>query len=243
MDITNFIKQKIKSHKGHFIGRHQQAHAILELIGEKVPELQWQMAINKDKEEHQQILTRFKETEKYIDSDMFTTFLDVTSINEDLRKLITIGYETCVLSNDLELEKNVIKRYDDIREYLVNYFMNSDKEKSKQINKMFGDLRDAFVMLRLLSHVTLGGILAEEEGIGAVAWNVVFIVTYPEWNGLLIESRAQMEPAVTTKWVENIKDFLGILSENNKINTGESQKVTAVIDKCLKRCSEVHRMQ
>ncbi len=222
---------EIGSSNNSFVGRYQQLCLFRKFLGEDVPELELQIAINKDKDERDKIVEKLEESKGYMKSDLFTNHFDVNSIFQDMRRLTDEGYGNCVLKNDSNLEAECLKILDDTIKYLQKYLRESDEFKGKDVAKVADDL-DSIVGLSMVqgvvSYATLGGLLNENL---QDPWAIMNSALYS--NKLVRDSLSLFEPKVANEMAEKKKKAAETLFANNKITASNLKKIEEEIKEGL----------
>lgn len=208
-----------------FVGRYQQICITKKFLGEEVPELEIQIAENKDNSERDEIVEKLKKVEEYIKSDMFTNHLDVESVNKDMRELMGEGYQNCVLKNDIDLENRCYKIFDDTHKYLEKHLQNRG-ENAKEFANLADKIRSLFYVEGIVNYIRLGGLLKDSSDEQKV-WVILNSLKYK--NELVKMASSLLPPEPSEKEAEKLKIFAERLLRENKISNSDLQKINSEI--------------
>lgn len=138
MGLFNFLKtKKTEENENKFVGRHQQVCLIKQMLGNTISDLEIQIATNKDLLERNEILEKLEDTEKYIQSEYYTTRYDVGTTLDEIKKILNKGYDYWVLQNDCEIENRCLDIYTKVIEYSISKQKNTlDEETIKNMREL-----------------------------------------------------------------------------------------------------------
>lgn len=173
MNLLDFLKKN--NEEKHFIGRHQEVLLIKEVLGESIPKMIMQLAINKDIAEREEIKCRLEIIESNIKSNNFTTVFDIEMTNKEIMDLIFDGYKSCVLQNDLELEIRCFNIYEDTVEY-AKYHHEKKGSLNEEMNTGIDDIKGRMILTGCLHWVTLSDTLSTSQE--QHAWMIISSLLY-----------------------------------------------------------------
>jgi hypothetical protein len=220
MALFDFLKNKKEENK--FVGRHQQLCSVKKFLGEEIPVLELQMATNKDNSEREEIIKKLQKEEEYINSDMFTNYFDVESVNKGVRDLIDEGYKICVLTNDPLLENRCLKLFDDTHKYLEKFLRKEDNLKGEELAGLSNKIKSFFTLGSIVEYIRLGGLLKDSSD-EQRAWIIMNSLFYP--NELVKGASSILPPEPAEKEAEKLKDFADKLLKEKKISENDLQKI------------------
>jgi len=105
------------NNKTNKLGRHQEVLMVNNFLGRAVSSMEMKMAVNRDNDEKVAIIKRLENIERHINSNGFTTKLNLANVFKDIEEVIEDGYNKCVLQNCLELENSCLNILFDCFEY------------------------------------------------------------------------------------------------------------------------------
>lgn len=239
MTIFNlFKKNKNEEIKNEFIGRHQQLCFVKYFLNEEVPDLELQIAINKDNSERDKILKKLEEAEKFISSNMFDNYFDVQNVNKNIQQLVNEGNLNCVLWNDVNLKNRCLKIFNDTHKYLKNSLEKKDKIESEKFANLADQLESLSSLERLTNYITLGGLLNDFDN-KRNAWIILNSLFYN--NGVVKSASFILPPEPAKNEAKKLKDFVNFLLKEKKIKDNDLEKIYKEIDEGLIIGEEVHK--
>jgi hypothetical protein len=239
MPLFNFLKtKKDQGAVSKFIGRHQQVCTIKKFLGEEVPDLELQIATNKDNSERDEIIAKVVEAEKYIASDMFTNRFDVESVNKDMRELIGDGYQNCVLENDTVLENRCFKIFDDTHKYLENSLKKEEASKATKFADLSEQIRSLFYVEGIVNYIRLGGLLTDSS-FEQKTWIIINSLFYS--NKLVRDASSLLPPEPSAQEADKLRTVANKLLSDQKINSNDMQKIEIEIKEGLALCAENYK--
>ncbi len=163
-----------------FVGRHQQACSVKKLLGQNIPEMEMQIASNKDFRERKKIDESLKELEAYVSSELFGSMeefakLDIKMSFDSVAKISEVGYDTCVLQNDRKMEERLLTIFVNLSEYIKKIVSENNETIISEWraagflipeNKKFtatDDMLNSAVVIGTMKLIDLGGLLKTEE--------------------------------------------------------------------------------
>lgn len=219
MGIFNFWKKKEISEKT-IVGRHQQFLLVNKFLGQAFNEMEWQIAKNKDVSEYNEILEEVKKLEEYVQSEIFTTQLDVLQAKNDATDILKKGNSACVLQNNDDLDARVCKILQNTIEYAVKLAKLTQVECGESnLNKLISYHKIEGILI----YMDLSGFLV--TGDQQMAW---LILSNRVSQTLSILSLEQV-----LDYVENLRIFIKKRSEEASKRNDEFTKDE------LKRLGEV----
>ena len=241
MGIFNFWKKE-KSHEKSIVGRNQQFLWVKKFLGDNVADMDWQIAVNKDIGEYNEIAEEIKNLNDYIHSEIFTTQLDVLQAKNDADKILEKGYDNCVLQNNPELEERLLKIVQDAIDYAKNRSQFSDEQKVG-LNELTMYSRS----IGLLKYMDLSGLLSTADQ--QMAW-VILSKRVPQTISILAPDELPDSKAYhVSDYAKNLREFVKKMidkkSANNSVDSvdevGRLKEVEAEINKGLELNKEYHK--
>ncbi len=229
-----------KKDSGKFVGRYQQVLLTKKFLGEEIPDLELQIAVNKDNLERDEFIAKLEDVEEYIKSDMFTNDLDVESVNKDMRDLIGEGYNNCVLTNDTTLENRCFKIFDDAHKYLESSLKKQGDQNSNKFTDLSDQIRSLLVLECHINHILLGGLLNDDSD-EQKTWLIFNSLNYS--NGLVKTASSLLPIKPAAKKAEALKDFANKLFKQNKISSSNLSKINSEIEEGLALGKEYYRSE
>jgi hypothetical protein len=211
-----------------FIGRHQQLYSVKKFLGQDIPDLELQIARNKDNDERKEIVEKLEDIDGYIKSDLFTHRFAVQSVFDDIHELTDKGYENCVLKNDNALENRCLKILDDTTKYMQDYWRNNNESDGETMSEQLESLSALTTMRGTVSYLTLGGLLNDDEQIVWAIMNSVF-----HSNKLVREASSLLPPEPSQQQAQKIKKMGERLLAEKKINANNLRKIEEEIKEGL----------
>ncbi|HEY4504507.1 MAG TPA: hypothetical protein VJI73_01915 [Candidatus Paceibacterota bacterium] len=226
MGFLNLIsKKKVKIAENIFVGRHQQVCLVKDLLGEEVHTLNWQIAKNKDLSERNEILEKTEDLENYIKSEFYTTSYDVATTFDKIREIIRTGYESCVLQNDIELEKRCMAIYKNCIDYANDKGERDGSMTDEQVTDNKG-LLERMYAIGLLSIIDGGRF---DSPLEYHAWLVYFSLQPNPYTKEVIVTILSGVKANRDVLVSGIKLASAKLLENHKISRDDETKINEMI--------------
>ncbi len=219
---------KVEQTKSKFIGRHEQAYSVKKFLGEEIPNLELQIAINKDKSERSEIIDKLLKIEDYINSDLFTNRFAVESTNKDIDKLTDEGYKNCVLKNDTNLEDRCLKILDETIEFMQNFARKNSNLDGEKIADSLNSIRALTITGGTVSYISLGGLLNEDQ---QIAWIIMNSLFYS--NKLVRDASSLLPPEPAKEQTIKIKQFADKLLNEKKIDSNDLIKIDEEIKEGL----------
>jgi hypothetical protein len=159
-----------------FVGRHQQACAVKKLLGQNIPEMEMQIASNKDFRERNKVDESLKELEEYVSSELFGSMeefakLDIKMSFDSVAKISEVGYDTCVFQNDRKMEERLLTIFVNLSEYIKKIVSENNETIISEWraagflipeNKKFtatDDMLNSAVVIGTMKFISLGGLL------------------------------------------------------------------------------------
>ena len=246
MTFLNFLKSKIERNV-NFIGRHQQSCAVKKLLGQTVPQMEIQIASNKDFQERKKLDENIKELEQYVSSRLFGSMeefakMDIQVSFDSVAKITETGYDTCVLQNDRKMEERVLSIFVNLSEYIKKMVSeNSGKEFTAT-----EDTLNSAVVIGTMKYISLGGLLKTEEEKNA--WIILSSLENPERHFGHFNKSNLVKISLTTINKEGVNDVVSKLKEITKvllkssaINTNEESKINKMIESGLAESEKIHK--
>lgn len=247
-----FRKNKKENHieettNNKFIGRHQQACAVKKILGQNIPQMEIQIASNKDFQERKKLDESLKELEQYVSSHLFGSMeqfakTDMQVSLDSVTKIVEIGYDTCVLQNDRKMEERVLKIFVDLSEYI-------DKVISENSGKEFKtteDILNSSVAIGTMNFISLGGLLKTDEEKNA--WIILSSLENPERHfghfnksNLIKISLTTIKKEGVNDVVSKLKEIVKVLLKSNAIDTSEESKINKMIESGLEESEKLHK--
>lgn len=255
----NHIKEKTNS---KFVGRHQQACAVKKLLGQNIPEMEMQIASNKDFRERKQLDESLKELEEYVSSELFGSMeefakLDIKMSFDSVAKLSEVGYDTCVFQNDRKMEERLLTIFVNLSEYIKKIvsennetiisewrdagFLISGKEFTAT-----DDLLNSAVVIGTMKFISLGGLLKTDEEKNA--WIILSSLENPERHfghfnksNLIKISLTTIKKEGVNDVVNKLKEIVKVLLKSNAIDTSEESKINKMIESGLEESEKLHK--
>ena len=246
MGLFNFRQNEEKPEtETGFIGRHQEILIIKHALGENVPDIELQMATNKDIAERNEIVEKLDELEAYMRSDAFTHRLDVLHASKEIDAIIDKGYQTSVLPNDSVLENRCLIINQSITEYVKDLEKKNGtltEEKAKNLDKII-DLRLA---RGFLIWMTLGDKLTTSDE--QHAWMIKSSLNFlnkPKGGFDKTKLVKDVISIVSVKdmdgVVENFKSVKAKLLENKQITESDAKKIDELIERGIAENKTIHQ--
>ncbi len=220
MKILNLLRNKIKV-ENKFIGRHQENINLKIFIGEEIPSMELQIAINKDNREKGEIIVDLEKIQKKITSDFFSNHFDVQAVNKDLKELIKKGNENCVLFNEDDLEARIYNIFDDTHKYLEKFIKDTGGDINK-FSETFSLLKSFLFLGSVSNYVNLGGILKNESTEQQV-W--LIINSLYKKNKLIVSALSILPHSPSSQNAKEIKNVAEFLLESKKITENDLKKI------------------
>ncbi len=236
MALFNFLKTKKEGMtETTFIGRYQSILKIRQILGEDVPAMEMQIAINKDFGERNEILGRLEKLEGYIHSDHFTNQFDVYSAGKEIGEIIGEGYKTCVLQNDIELENRCLVIHQDIIDYTKKQFEKDGVLTETKIADL-DKILNLHTAAGFLTWMTLGDKLKTSDE--QHAWMIISSLVHPNKRtggikDLIAWAVLTDKDHDVNKIVEPFRKMKKKLLENKKISDAEGIKIDELIEQGL----------
>lgn len=245
--VYYFAKSRKKNSQGigtekptnqKFIGRHQQFYSVKKFLGENIPDLELQIATNKDNDERKEIVDKLEEIEEYIKSDLFTNRLSVESANKDIQRLTDKGYKNCVLKNDTALENRCLKVLDDTIKYMQDFARKNPNLNGEKVADQLDSIMSLTTTGGIVSLITLGGLLNEDQQIAWVIMNSSFYS-----NKLVRDASSLLPPEPSQEQTKKIKRFAEKLLNEKKITTNNLRTIEEEIKEGLLLNKEYYRQK
>lgn len=207
-----------------FIGRHQQACAVKKMLGQNVPQMEIQIASNKDFQERKKLDESLKGLEKYVSSRLFGSMeqfakTDIQMSFDSVAKISEVGYDTCVLQNDRQMEKRLLTIFINLSEYIKKLVSeNTGKEFIAAENTL-----NSAVAIGTMKFLSLGGLLKTEEEKNT--WIIMDSLDNPERNFGHFDKSNLVKISLTTIKNNSVKKFADEL-EKTANDLYNKQKIT-----------------
>lgn len=219
------------SHEDKFIGRHEELCLIRKLLGEEVPDLEIQIAKNKDTSEREDILSRLGEIEGYIKSKDFTGDHNVLEVHDEAMRLVSDAGKTCISENDTALGSRLYKVLDDTIEYAKAKYREKG-ELTDEISKKLDDISKTFRLADFLTYLQLHDLLqTSDQQMGFYIWNSLvkengFIVTLLKFNkGMKKEGSTDANREFAENYPRRLTEFSEGLLRAGKISSDDVEKI------------------
>lgn len=219
-----------------FVGRHQQFYSVKKFLGQDIPDMELQIAINKDEDERKELVEKLEEIEKYIKSDLFTNRFAVESANKDIRELTDEGYKSCVLKNDTALENRCLKILDDTIKYMQDFARKNPNLNGEEIAKQLDSIMALTTVGGTVSYLTLGGLLNEEQ---QLVWAIMNSVL--QSNKLVRDASSLLPPEPSQEQAKKIKKIADKLLSEKKITTSNLRTIEEEIKEGLSLNEEYYK--
>ncbi|MCG3176686.1 MAG: hypothetical protein MOGMAGMI_01644 [Candidatus Omnitrophica bacterium] len=209
-----------------FIGRHQKAILVREYLGERIPQLEYQVAINNDNLEHKEVAERVRELEDYIKSENFTSGLDVQSVNKKIAEMFNEFIKTSVLEFDRALKDRCLKIFDSTNEHITHSLQQqgNDAETFADSSKQ---LKALWHVEGLLAYLKLGGLL-KDNSYEQNVWMIMNIQMYS--NDIISGALSLLTPEGSQDNANQLTEVAKGLAKQGKID----QKVLNRVEKEIK---------
>lgn len=239
MGFFDFLKNKEVTNKNiEFQGRHWQVCFVKQMLGERVSTLEWQIAMNKDQSERNEIIKNLEQLEAYIGSEFFTTQYDVSSTFDKISEINDEGYANCVLQNDDVIEARCIKILKDVIEYGENK-ANREGILTTEIitaGEKIIEMKRAGGYLLVLP--TLGNLLntADDQH----AWFIACSLIYkPNFITHLLASLSREGLEFMVTGISAMKDRL---LKSEKISESNANKIDEMVRAGILENREIHKL-
>lgn len=244
----NHVEEKVDS---KFVGRHQQACAVKKLLGQNIPEMEMQIASNKDLRERTKLDESLKELEEYVSSELFGSMeefakLDIKMSFDSVAKLSEVGYDTCVFQNDRKMEERLLTIFVNLSEYIKKIvsennetiisewrdagFLISDKKFTAT-----DDLLNSAVVIGTMKFISLGGLLKTDEEKNA--WIIMDSLDNPERHFGHFNKSSLINISLTTikndsakKTAKELEDTANNLFSKQIINEKDLEVIKKMIE-------------
>lgn len=217
-----------KNTDSKFVGRHQQIYSVKKFLGQNIPDLELQIAVNKDNDERKELVEKLEEIEKYINSDLFTNRFAVESANKDIRELTDEGYKNCVLKNDTALENRCLKILNDTIKYMQDFARKNPNLNGEEIAKSLDSIMDLTITGGTVSYLTLGSLLNDDEQIVWAIMNSLF-----HSNKLVRDASSLLPPEPSQEQAKKIKKIADKLLSEKKITASNLRTIEEEIKEGL----------
>jgi len=211
-----------------FVGRHQQFYSVKKFLGQDIPDMELQIAINKDEYERRELVDKLEKIEKYIKSDLFTNRFAVESANKDICKLIDEGYKNCVLKNDTALENRCLKILNDTIKYMQDFARKNPDLNGEEIAKQLDSIMDLTTLSGTVSYLMLGGLLNDKQ---QIVWAIMNSVLRS--NKLVRDASSLLPPEPAQEQAKKIKKTADKLLSEKRITTDNLRTVEEEIKEGL----------
>lgn len=208
MSIFNFWKKKEISEKT-IVGRHQQFLLVNKFLGQVFNEMEWQIAKNKDVSEYNEILEEIKKLEEYVQSEIFTTQLDVLQAKNDATDILKKGNSACVLQNNDDLNARVYKIIQNTIVYAVKLAKLTQDEESN-LNKLISYHKIEGILICM----DLSGLLV--AGDQQMSWLIL--------SNRVSQTLSILSPEQVLDYAENLRIFIKKRSEEASKRNDEFTK-------------------
>lgn len=247
MGIFNFFKdKKTETVEDKFIGRHQQACFVREMLGQEISSLERQIASNKDNSERSEILEKLESLEAYMKSEFYTTQYDVASTFNKIRQISEEGYMNCVLQNDRDMEERCLKILEDVIEYVEN---KAKKEGNLTEELVEGNKKilDSEGTVGFLVWPELGSLLntAEEQH----AWLIATSLVHKEKQfgrlnpcNVITALLASLDREGLRVIGDALKTMKDRLVKSEKISENDAKKINEMIEAGISENEEIHKL-
>lgn len=218
-----------------FIGRHQQLYSLKKFLGQNVPDLELQIATNKDNDERKEIEEKLEEIEKYIKSDLFTNRYAVESANKDIRELVEKGYKNCVLKNDTTLENRCLKVLDDTIKYMQDFARKNPDLNGEEIAKQLDSIMALTTVEGTVQYLMLGGLLNDDQ---QIVWAIMNCL---HGNNLVRDAASLLPPEPSQEQAKKIRRVAEKLLSEKKITASNLQKIEKEVKEGLMLNQEYYK--
>lgn len=233
-----------------FLGRYQELILVKKAFGIEVNDSEVLSAIQRDMNEHKKIFQEVQDIEEFLNSDLFVKSESSSIIQEKdkIRKIISEGYETCVLQNDQVLDERCFKILDFLSTCLKNLFIDNGKTVPEELVRASKEVKDQLSIQGFMLWVSLGHPpLLNEPGFQQM-WLIIDSLQRPEKKFGSIDARHYLAQTIgvlklddINGYVRRIRDAERLLIEGNKINKSDEQKIDAMVEEGLMMNIEIHK--
>lgn len=214
-----------------FVGRHEEFCLVRKLLGEEVPDLEIQIAKNKDISERTDILNRLEDIEGYVSSEYFTHDLAVSEARDEIMKLISDAGRFCISENDPELGKRLYKILDNIMDYVKAKYRRNE-ELTEELAEEIDDISKTSRLADFLTFLQLHDLLnTSDHQMGFYIWNSLvrkngFIVTLLQFNkGMNREGSTDESLEFVENYPKRLTEFSEGLLRAGRISDEEMERI------------------
>ena len=243
MTLLDFLKRDKLENENKFIGRYQSVLKIRHILGENVPTMEMQIAINKDLGERNEILEKLERLEKNIHSESFDNQISVYNAGLEIEEIIGEGYTTCVFQIDRELENRCLAIRHDTVEYMVNFMRKNGTLKDDTIANLDKAL-ELHILSGFLCWMTLGDKLKTRDE--QDAWMIMSSILYPKKltgniKDLVVWALKDKEHDANEDVIEPLRKMKKRLLESKKINEAAGKIIDKLIDQGITESKQNHK--
>lgn len=232
--MFNLIKEFFSKKETKPLGRHSLMLITKEvLLGEKITDLERQIAVNKDKEEYEEILTEIDDIYNYIKSNSFTDS-DLQILNRKINDTLTKGYNNSIIQTYPDLEEKCLSALYLINEYIIKNAENRDISETEIEKIKESDLH--YSNLGFLSDIGFG---ADEDA--DVQMGMSIIKSLFKGSDILIQTIAVLPEKDRERYITNLKIFLEKLSKQKRLSDSEIKKVQNMINRGVELSKEYYK--
>jgi hypothetical protein len=220
-----------------FIGRHEQFCLVKKFLGEEVPDLEVQIARNKDASERSDILNRLEEIEGFVKSKDFTQDTDVLKAYDEIMKLISDAGKICISKNDHDLGNRLYKVLDDIVGYVKAKYKKQG-EFTDELNQKLDSISKNFRLADFLTYLQLHDLLqTSDQQMGFYVWNSLvkrngFIITLLQFNkGMKKDGSTDANREFAESYPKRLTGFAEGLLQAGRISSEDLEKVREEISR------------
>lgn len=204
--LFNFFNKKQPDDS--VIGRNQQLLWVDRFLGEDINEMEFQIALNKDKVDYNEIKQDVEELKNHIKSEDFTSQLDILEADKNASDILIRGYDLCVLQNDPDLELDLLEIIKNTTEIAKKKMQPNDKS----IEKLDKELM-YFKSIGFFRFLDLGGLLKTADQ--QMAWA---IINQQVSDVILLIDEVE-------KYVQQLKEFTQKMIDLKKDKTDKSSSL------------------
>ena len=218
-----------------FIGRHEEFCLVKKLLGEEVPDLEIQIAKNRDTIERDTILNGLEEIEKYIRSKDFISNHNVLEVHNQVMKLVADAGIFCISKNDVVLGDRLYKILDDTVDYAKAKYEERG-ELTDEVSRKLNNIGKKFRAADFLTYLQLHDLLKTSDyQMGFYIWNSLvqknaFIVTLLGFNkGMIKEGSTDKEREFVENYPKRLRKFAEDLLAAGRINIRDMKRIESEI--------------
>lgn len=218
------------SQEEKFIGRHEEFCLVKKLLGEEVPDLEIQIAKNKDASERSDISSRLEELEGFIRSKDFSHG-NVLEVHDKAMNLVSDAGKLCISENDTELGNRLYKILDDTIEYAKAKYREKG-ELTDEISEKLDGISKNFRLADFLGFLQLHDLLnTADYQMGFYIWNSLvkkngFIVTLLQFNkGMKKEGSSNANREFAESYPRRLVEFSEGLLKAGRISKEDLEQI------------------